>query len=98
MKGLHKTLVKQDNIVLREIERENFLFPVSRFGDYNKMLFSLNKVARCIWDLIDGRRTCGEIAGAVEEEYEVGQKVIQNDVERFISLLLNKRLISFKEK
>jgi len=97
MKDLHKIPVKENNTVLREIEGESLLFPVSRFDDYNVMLFSLNKVARCIWDMIDGRRTCGEIAGAVEEEYEVGQKVIQNDLQRFISLLLKKKLVSFRE-
>jgi len=50
-------------------------------------IFTLNDVAARIWELIDGRRTLGEIRDVLVGEYEVTAEQATADLEVFIDQL-----------
>ncbi|MGH9868235.1 MAG: PqqD family protein [Candidatus Polarisedimenticolia bacterium] len=47
----------------------------------------LNGVGSRVWDLIDGRRSVGEIAGIIAEEFEVSLEDATKDVDGFLGEL-----------
>lgn len=50
-------------------------------------LIGLNEVGARIWELADGTRTVGEIAGIVQTEFEVCIDEAAADVSRFVNEL-----------
>ena len=53
----------------------------------------LNAVGLHVWRLMDGTRTVAEIAGAVEEEFEVGAATALADVGSFLEELQNRGML-----
>lgn len=89
--------VKNDKVILREIEGESLLVPIAQFDNPLLVLFALNKTGRFIWDRIESSCMCCEIVKKVMEKYDVEEKTAKADVEKFLSLLLDKNLISFNK-
>ncbi len=54
----------------------------------------VSEVASRIVSLIDGQRTVGQIVDALCEEFEVEPEVCEREVERFVELLVEKRVLS----
>ncbi len=97
MEWKNKKPVKNNNVILREIEGESLLVPIAHFDNPLLVLFALNKLGRFIWDRIDNSCTGCEIVKDVMEKYDVEEKTAKTDVESFLSLLLDKNLISFNK-
>lgn len=57
----------------------------------------LNEVGGMIWELIDGIKTVREIAGVVTEKYDVPEEQIEADTLAFIGVLVEKKMIHFRE-
>jgi hypothetical protein len=96
MKKAGKIYRKLNTVILREIEGESILIPISsRNEDRNLVLYGLNEVGRFIWDQINGKRTEKEIIGALVKTYDVNEEKGHNDVRTFLSLLKHKNIISF---
>ena len=55
----------------------------------------LNEVGARIWELIDGKRSIGEIAQLIHGQYEVDQQQAETDIMEFISDLINRELVTF---
>lgn len=74
---------KTASIVGRRIEDEVILVPIGRnVGDLQN-IYTLNEVASCIWESIDGARTLGSIVGQVLQEFEVDREQAEADVLEF---------------
>ena len=56
----------------------------------------LNPVGARIWDLMDGKRTLGEILGMVLQEYAVEPAQAELDAREFTEDLAKRKLISFE--
>jgi methyltransferase-like protein len=73
------------NIVTRKTGSEYVLIPVANnIADMNSV-YTLNESGAFIWELIDGKRSTGEIADALVEEYNVDRGVAESDVNSFMS-------------
>ena len=62
-----------------------------------RKLHLLNEVGSRIWELIQERRTVGEIVRKVAEEYEVSEDRARTDVHAFIRKLVRQRVCSLSE-
>jgi len=84
-----------DNIVAREIEGEIVIVPlVSGIGDADDELYTLNETGRAVWARLDGKRTLGEIASLLSEEYEADEGAIAESVLGFASALVGRGILS----
>ena len=63
-------LKKNSNMVTRVIEDETILLPICKTSDEINYIYTLNKVASRVWELIDGKRTYSQIKGEILGEFD----------------------------
>lgn len=56
----------------------------------------LSEVASRLWDLLDGRRTVGQIVEAVCGDFEVPAETARADILRFLDDLASRRLVTVR--
>lgn len=75
---------KSDSMVSRKIASEFILVPIrSEVGDLES-IYMLNETGARIWELIDGRRTVGEIRDIVAQEYAVPHDRVEAELLAFL--------------
>ncbi|MBU2487769.1 MAG: PqqD family protein [Proteobacteria bacterium] len=76
-------------VVARTIAGETLLVPIR--GDLADMqrIFSVSPVAAFIWERLDGKMTCQDLAREVSEEFEVSLEEALPDVEAFAQRLVS---------
>ncbi len=58
----------------------------------------LNEVGSCIWKLIDGTRSVGEITEAIVAEYDVTAEQAERDVNEFIQELVESKMLVLSDE
>ncbi|MBI4966377.1 MAG: PqqD family protein [Desulfomonile tiedjei] len=90
--SLEKIYIPSEDIVAREIEGEIIIVPlVAGIGDADDELYTLNETGQAVWKLLDGKRSLGEVAAELAEEFEGGE--IGQDVIGFVAELLKRRIL-----
>ncbi|MFH1783719.1 MAG: PqqD family protein [bacterium] len=79
---------KKANIPWRIIEEEAVLVDVDR-GE----VIHLNPVGAEIWNLIDGKKSVGEIVTHIYQQFEVAQETAKKDTLEFLAKLAKKDII-----
>ena len=59
--------------------------------------FGMNEVATFAWEKMTRGTTFGEVLSALLAEFEVTEETLRSDLERFVSALVEKKLISVAE-
>jgi len=77
-------LKKNSNMVTRVIDDETVLLPIYKTSEEINCIYTLNKVASGIWEMIDGKRTAGEIKQQVLKEFDTTAKEIDKELEKFL--------------
>ncbi|NIM90448.1 MAG: PqqD family peptide modification chaperone [Candidatus Aminicenantes bacterium] len=96
MDFLDKVYKKSDSIVSRKIADEYVLVPIKKnVGDLEN-IYTLNEVAARIWELIDGKRSVGDIQMRIYQEFEVTVEQAEKDVKEFLSKLEKGEIIERK--
>lgn len=92
--NLKTVYVPSEDVVAREIEGELIIVPlVSRIGDMDGQLFTLNNTGRAIWNWLDGKRNLHDLVGKLSEEFEDPGRELEVDVIKLVEELLRRRLI-----
>ena len=81
------------DFVVREINAELVLLPVTRQAADLESLFTLNEVGGRIWRLIETCDTVQEIAQQIANEYDVGEADALVDVEELLQQLREIRAV-----
>ena len=81
------------DFVVREINAELVLVPVTRQAADLESLFTLNEVGGRIWRLIETCDTAQEIAQQIANEYEVEEADALVDVEELLQQLREVRAV-----
>ena len=83
-----------DDVVAREIEGELILVPLAAgIGDAEDELYSLNEAGRAVWVALDGRRSLGEVAAALSDEFAASAGEIERDVLGLVDELADRKLV-----
>lgn len=53
----------------------------------------INNTGSRIWELIDNKRTAGEIASVIKTEYDVSEECAWTDLQEFLADMIQKDLI-----
>ena len=61
---------KNPDMITRQIENEVILLPVYKTSDEIDCIYTLNKAASRVWDMIDGKKTVAKIKKEVLEDFQ----------------------------
>lgn len=87
---------KKDEFVSRDVAGETILLPVKSGVASLESIYTLNEVARTIWELIDGERNAQAIAEELARRFDVTAAQAEADVAEFLSDLAGAGLVEVK--
>ncbi len=79
-----KVLRKNQDMVSRVIDDETILLPIYKTSKEMDCIYTLNKVASQVWELIDGKRTLGEIKKQVLKKFDTNPKEVDKEIQKFL--------------
>ena len=86
--ALSSTVIKSDQVLSQEVSGETVLLDLS-----SEQYFGLDRVGTRFWQLLDGRRSLGEVIDSMLEEYDVSQEQLHSDVFALLEALQAAHLI-----
>ncbi len=78
-------LKKNGDMAVRVIGEETIILPVYRSSDDINCLYTLNPSAARVWELIDGKRTVGDIKKLILEEFDVTPSGLDREMHGLIA-------------
>lgn len=84
MKKWDKVYKKSSNMVSREIDNEMILMPIYKTDKAIGEMYTLNKTAAKMWELINGKRKLKDIADELSSKYKASRRSIESGLEEFI--------------
>lgn len=88
-------LRKNPNIVTRVIDNERVLLPIFKTSKEANCIYTLNKVASEVWELINGKRTLAEIKKQILKNFDTTSEEVDKEMEKFLKDL--KEIKAIKE-
>lgn len=79
-----KVLKKSAQIVGRKIEDKTVLLPLSKSNEKRQVIYTLNETASLAWELIDGKRTLGQIKEKLMEQFNVSEKRLEDQIDSLV--------------
>ncbi len=79
-----KVLTKNSDMVTRVIEDETILMPIYKTSDEISCIYTLNKVASRVWELLDGKRTLIELKSKLLKEFDTTPKEVDSELEKLL--------------
>jgi tRNA uridine 5-carbamoylmethylation protein Kti12 len=71
-------------MVTRVIDDETILLPLYKTSEEINCIYTLNKVASGIWNLINGRRTLAEIKSEVLRKFDTTPEEVDREMAKFL--------------
>lgn len=89
--------VPSEDVVARIIEDELIIVPlVAGIGDSDDELYTMNETGKAIWTRLDGKKTLGNIASELVDEFDSVPEVIEHDVLGLIGELVRRKMVVAK--
>lgn len=80
----NSVLKKNPDMVTRVIDDETILLPIYKTSEEINCIYTLNKVGSRLWELIDGKRTLGQIKKKVLEEFDTTPEEVDKEIQKFL--------------
>jgi len=77
-------LRKNPNIVTRVIDDERILLPIFKTSKEANCIYTLNKVASEAWEMINGKRTLGEIKKLILKKFDTTEEEVDKEMEKLL--------------
>ena len=77
-------LKKNPDFVTRVIEDETILIPIFKTSKEANYIYTLNKVAHEVWNLIDGKKSLAEIKKKVLKEFDTTPEEVDKEIQDFL--------------
>lgn len=77
-------LGKNPDMVTRVIDDETILLPIYKTSDEINCIYTLNKVASRVWEMIDGKRTLGEIKRELLEDFDTTPEEVDEEMQKLL--------------
>jgi len=79
-----KVLKKNPDLVTRVIDNETILMPIYKTSDEINCIYTLNKVASSVWNMIDGKKTLAQIKKKILAEFDTSEKEVDSEMVKFM--------------
>jgi len=89
---------KNANIVCRKIAGETILIPITRSSSDADYIYTLNKSAGSVWELIDGKKSVGDIKKELLKNFDVTAEEIRKKLQYLIGDLIKIKALIHKKK
>ncbi|MDD5477764.1 MAG: PqqD family protein [Candidatus Omnitrophica bacterium] len=77
-------LRKNSDMVTRVIEDETILLPIYKTSDEINCIYTLNKVASRVWELLDGKRTLTELKSKLLKEFDTTPEEVDKEMQKLL--------------
>lgn len=77
-------LRKNKDMVTRVIDDETILMPIYKTSDEINCIYTLNKTASRVWELLDGKRTLTKIKDKLLSEFDALPEEIDKEMEKLL--------------
>jgi len=91
---MNPVYARSEDVVFRKIADEFVLVPIRQKAVDLKSVYTLNDTGAFVWELIDGKKTAGEIEKLVLAEFDADPAAVAADTAEIISQWESLRLIS----
>jgi len=78
---------KNKNMVTRVIVDETILLPVYKSSDEINCIYTLNKTASRVWEMIDGKKSIGVIKREILKEFDTTPQESERELGKLIKEL-----------
>ena len=78
------TLRKNPDMVERKIENETILLPVYKSSEEINSIYTLNKTASWIWDMIDGKKAVSDIKKEALNKFDTTEKEFDKEMDKLL--------------
>ena len=85
---------KSPSVISRAVGDRIVLVPAFEKLGNEDCIFSLDGVGARIWELLDGKRSIGQLEEELQSEFDVPQEKLRQDIAEFISDLCEAGLIN----
>ena len=83
----------KDGFILRKIAGEDIVVPIgNNIADFNGVI-RLNESARFLWKILQEETGTEEMINSLVKEYEIDETLAKNDVEEFLDILEEHKVI-----
>ncbi len=89
MMDLDKIYCLKDRVASRKIVDEVILVPLRDSVAEMENLYTLNEVGARVYELVDGKRSVGNICAVIVDEFDVSAEQAEADVSQFVEQLLS---------
>ncbi len=89
-----RVLRKNKDMVARVIDDETILLPIYKTSKEINCIYTLNKVASRVWELIDGKRTPLEIKNKVLKEFDTTPEEVDKEMQKLLKDLREIRAVA----
>lgn len=79
-----RALRKNKDMVTRVIDDETILLPIFKTSEEVNCIYTLNKVASRVWELINGKRTLLEIKNIALKEFDATPKEVDKEMQKLL--------------
>lgn len=79
-----KALTKNSDMVTRVIEDETILMPIYKTSDEINCIYTLNKVASRVWELLDGKRSLVELKNKLLREFDTTPEEVDKEMQKLL--------------
>ncbi len=79
-----KVFSKNSDMVTRVIEDETILMPIYKTSDEINCIYTLNKVASRVWELLDGKRTLIELKAKLLKEFDTTPEEVDKEMQKLL--------------
>lgn len=77
-------LRKNPDMVARVIDKETILLPVYKTSEEINCIYTLNRAASRVWEMIDGRKTLGKIKEQILKEFGSTPEEVDREIQRLL--------------
>ncbi len=80
----NKVFSKNSDMVTRVIEDETILLPIYKTSDEINCIYTLNKAASRVWELLDGKRTLTELQDKLLKEFDTTSEEVDKEMQKLL--------------
>jgi hypothetical protein len=89
-----KVFKKSKDVVTRDIEGQVIIMPLCKSLNELKCVYTLNKGAALVWELINGKNSLADIKKALLNKFHVNEDVVNKQLVELIKDLRSVKVIS----
>lgn len=81
-------LRKNQNMVTRVIDEETIILPIYKTSEEINCIYTLNKVASRVWEMLDGKKNLGRIKEQVLKEFATTPQEVEKELNKLLKDLM----------